>query len=179
MNSGLGFSPDFQSVTLCLTSQTDVDFAENINWSRATHVTGAQRAIAQAGNNAISVGDGFPILGLNPYGDTAWALRSSAATDAAYTIIASDRWLVYRCWQDHRRQQRWICGRHGLEDHCIGQRRVADEFGGAGEDIARTVTSTVDGGGLVAGTSNGSMFLMKLDTAGGVTWRKLTVGMCR
>ena len=172
LNSGLGFSPEFQSVTLCQMSQAGVDFAENLNWSRATHVTRAQRAIVQAGNNAISVGDGFTILALDPYGDTAWARRSGAATDAAYAVTQATDGSFIVVGKTTAGSSDGFADGMVMKITALGNVVWQTSFGGAGDDIARTVTSTVDGGGLVAGTSNGSMFLMKIDTAGGVTWQK-------
>lgn len=172
LNSGLRFSPASHSVTLCLAPQAGVDFAENINWSRATHVEGAQRAIAQAGSGAISVGDRFTILGLDPYGDTAWALRSSGVNDAAYAVThAADGSFIVAGKTTAGSSDGFADGQV-MKITASGNIVWQTSFGGTGDDIARAVAPTVDGGALVAGTSIGSMFLMKFDTAGGVTWQK-------
>jgi len=172
LNAGLRFSPESRSVTLCQASQSGVDFTENLNWSRATHVEGVQRAIVRAGSNAISAGDRFTILGLDPYGDTAWAFRSSNPADAAYAItqLADGSYLAVG---------KTVAGSSdGLADGVAVKITASGtvvwqtSFGSTGDDIARTATPTVDGGARVAGTSNASMILVKFDSAGGVTWQK-------
>lgn len=176
LNTGLRFSPDIRGVALCQASQAGVDFAENINWSRATHVEGTQRAIAQAGNNAISVGDRFTVLGLDPYGDTAWAFRSSGANDAAYAVTQATDGTFIVAGKTTAGSSDGSADGLVMKIAASGNVMWQTSFGGTGDDIARTVTSTSDGGALVAGTSNGSMFLMKFDTAGGVTWQKIYGG---
>ena len=134
--------------------------------------------------------DDFWIVRLDEFGEIIWQ-KSFGGSHSEWPFAVKqslDGSFVIAGWSDSNDGD--VSGNHGLKDYWIikidgsGNLLWEKSLGGSGEDIARSIDVTFDGGYIVAGTSHSEdgnvtghvgssdFWIVKLDTDGNISWEK-------